>query len=67
METEFSKEVMEQAERMPESVSEKEIQGRVDIRGELTVTIDGEDAKDLDDAITIKKENGMVILWQKIF
>lgn len=62
LETEFPKEVMEQAERMPESVSENELQGRLDIRGELTVTIDGEDAKDLDDAITIKKENGIYYL-----
>ena len=59
LETEFPKEVMEQAESMPETVSEKELNGRLDIRGELTVTIDGEDAKDLDDAITIKKENGI--------
>ena len=59
LETEFPKDVMEQAESMPEFVSEKELQGRLDIRGELTVTIDGEDAKDLDDAITIKKENGI--------
>ena len=62
LETEFPKEVMEQAEHMPEFVSEKELQGRLDIRGELTVTIDGEDAKDLDDAITIKKENGIYSL-----
>ncbi len=59
LETEFPKEVMEQAESMPESVSENELKGRFDIRGQLTVTIDGEDAKDLDDAITIKKENGI--------
>lgn len=62
LETEFPKEVMEQAERMLESVSENERQGRLDIREELTVTIDGEDAKDLDDAITIKKENGIFYL-----
>ncbi len=62
LETEFPKEVMEQAERMPEAVREEESQGRFDIRGELTVTIDGEDAKDLDDAITIKKENGIFTL-----
>ncbi len=59
LETEFPKEVMEEAQSMPESVSENELKGRFDIRGQLTVTIDGEDAKDLDDAITIKKENGI--------
>ena len=41
---------------IPTSVSEKEIAGRVDLRNLTTVTIDGEDAKDLDDAITLSKE-----------
>ncbi|MBO5353704.1 MAG: RNB domain-containing ribonuclease [Lachnospiraceae bacterium] len=59
LETEFPEEVMVQTETMPESIEEKETTGRLDLRGVLTVTIDGEDAKDLDDAITIKKlENG---------
>lgn len=59
LETEFPQEVMDQTETMPEFIEEKETIGRLDLRGELTVTIDGEDAKDLDDAITIKKlENG---------
>lgn len=38
---------------MPQSVSEKEIEGRVDLRGDTVFTIDGEDAKDLDDAVSI--------------
>lgn len=54
LETEFPEEVMEQAEAMPEEIEEKETAGRLDLRGMLTVTIDGEDAKDLDDAITIR-------------
>ncbi len=54
LETEFPEEVMTQAEAMPEEIEEKEAAGRVDLRGMLTVTIDGEDAKDLDDAITIR-------------
>ena len=57
--TEFPEEVMREAENMPEEISEAETAGRLDLRGELTVTIDGEDAKDLDDAITIRKENGI--------
>ena len=57
--TEFPEEVMREAENMPEEISEAETVGRLDLRGELTVTIDGEDAKDLDDAITIRKENGI--------
>ncbi|MGN0506897.1 MAG: ribonuclease R [Lachnospiraceae bacterium] len=55
LQTEFPEEVMAQAEGMPEEVSEQERQGRLDIRELLTVTIDGEDAKDLDDAITIER------------
>ena len=59
LEPEFPQEVMDQTETMPESIEKKETIGRLDLRGTLTVTIDGEDAKDLDDAITIKRlENG---------
>ena len=43
----------------PEEVDEKDKAGRVDLRQLDTVTIDGEDAKDLDDAITLSKENGI--------
>lgn len=57
---EFPEDVMHQVAGVPNSVDSSEIAGRVDIRALDTVTIDGEDAKDLDDAITIeKKENGM--------
>ncbi len=52
----FSHEVMELASRMPEEVDPRETKGRLDLRCLPTVTIDGEDAKDLDDAITISKE-----------
>ncbi len=52
---EFPQEVMDYLEKIPESVSEDEIQGRMDLRESMTVTIDGEDAKDLDDAITLEK------------
>lgn len=56
---EFPETVMQYLDRIPESVSEQEIQDRMDIRDWKTVTIDGEDAKDLDDAITLTKgENG---------
>ena len=47
--------VLRQAERMPDTVSSQDMAGRKDLRGLQTVTIDGEDAKDLDDAITIAK------------
>ena len=53
---EFSNEVMKQVERVPDSVELEDIAGRADLRNLDTVTIDGEDAKDLDDAITISKD-----------
>lgn len=53
---EYPDEVMIQTESIEESVSEEEKQGRTDYRNLQTVTIDGEDAKDLDDAITLTKE-----------
>ncbi|MEK4028078.1 ribonuclease R [Pseudobacillus sp. FSL P4-0506] len=56
---EFPEEVMEQANAVPETISEKEIEGRRDLREETIVTIDGADAKDLDDAVTVTKlDNG---------
>ena len=59
----FPEEVMEQVSAIPERVLPEEYEGRKDIRNWQTVTIDGEEAKDLDDAITIrKKENGHFIL-----
>ena len=56
METEFPQEVVRQLVNIPEVINGKEIAGRLDLREWQTVTIDGEDAKDLDDAITLKKE-----------
>ena len=51
----FPEEVMEQVAHIPEDVLPEEYTGRKDIRNWKTVTIDGEEAKDLDDAITIEK------------
>ena len=51
----YPPEVMKQVSRLPEEVTEEARQGRKDIRDWPTVTIDGEDAKDLDDAITISR------------
>ena len=47
---------MRQVEGIPDKVEEKDKAGRLDLRNLQTVTIDGEDAKDLDDAITLMKE-----------
>lgn len=53
----FPDEVVEEAEQAPESITDEEIvqQGRRDLRGLNIVTIDGEDAKDLDDAVNVEK------------
>lgn len=53
---EYPDKVMAQVEGIKDTVSEEEKQGRTDYRELQTVTIDGEDAKDLDDAITLSKE-----------
>lgn len=56
---EFPDMVMRQAERTPEEPDAKDYAGRKDLRDWMTVTIDGDDAKDLDDAITLwKTEDG---------
>lgn len=54
--TEFPQKVMNQAERVANEVSTADMAGRMDLRDWQTVTIDGEDAKDLDDAITLTME-----------
>lgn len=51
----FPKEVYEQIESIPTEVEEKELLNREDLRGHVLVTIDGEDAKDLDDAVSLEK------------
>ena len=50
---EFSEKVLNQAERAVKEVSEADRQGRLDLRDVMMVTIDGEDAKDLDDAVSL--------------
>lgn len=60
---EFPEAVKHEAENMEEEVSKSEISNRLDLRSEEIFTIDGEDAKDLDDAVQVKKtENGTYIL-----
>ena len=51
---EFPDEVLAQAEATTEVISETDLEGRRDLRGETVVTIDGADAKDLDDAIRVE-------------
>ena len=60
---EDSIEVKKQLEQIPSIVTEEEIVNRKDLREEEIFTIDGSDTKDIDDAISIKKEaNGNYIL-----
>lgn len=56
---EFPEEVLEQAANTPDTITEKDLEGRRDLRNEMIVTIDGADAKDLDDAVSVKRlDNG---------
>lgn len=55
----FPDEVLEEVKSIPDEVSEEEIVGRKDFRDEVIFTIDGDDTKDIDDAISIKRlDNG---------
>lgn len=57
--TDFEDIIYKEIENIPSEVSQEETTNRLDLRNIQTVTIDGEDAKDLDDAITIEKlDNG---------
>jgi ribonuclease R len=61
----FPDDVMAEAEAVPDRISEEEIvaQGRRDLRSKKIVTIDGEDAKDLDDAVCVERlPNGNYLL-----
>ena len=51
----FSEKQLNQAERIAKPVSEADMFGRMDLRDTVMVTIDGEDAKDLDDAVSMEK------------
>lgn len=53
---EFSEKIMHQVENVSNEVSEADMAGRRDLRDVQMVTIDGEDAKDLDDAVSLSKE-----------
>lgn len=59
---EYPDKVMESLNDIPDEISEEDIVGRTDFRMLDTVTIDGEDAKDLDDAITLSYKDGIYTL-----
>jgi ribonuclease R len=59
----FPKKVLKEARSIDQNVDQDEVVKRTDLRDELIVTIDGVDAKDLDDAISLKKlDNGNFVL-----
>ena len=59
---EFPDEVNQEVLEIPQSVSENDLLDRSDFRNEFIVTIDGDDSRDFDDAISLTKENGIYTL-----
>ena len=55
---EFPVKVVKESENVPETIDQAEITGRRDLREFSIVTIDGDDAKDLDDAVSVEKIEG---------
>jgi ribonuclease R len=63
----FPADVTAAAAAVPRLVSDEDLNGRVDLRQRLTVTIDGETARDFDDAVSVRQEDGeMMRLWVSI-
>ena len=56
IEREFPTEVLEEAGAIPQEVDRTALKGRRDLRGEMIITIDGAASKDLDDAVSLKRE-----------
>lgn len=62
----FSPEVLADAEALAHPVTEEELAGRTDLRNRLTVTIDGETARDFDDAVSVVREGERIRLFVSI-
>ena len=63
IETDFPDDIKEQLKNIPSEVSEEECKNRRDLRNEMIFTIDGDDTKDIDDAVSIhRKPNGNYVL-----
>ena len=59
----FPEDVVEEVKTLPMEVREEDLKGRRDLRDKVIFTIDGDDTRDIDDAISIdKKENGNYVL-----
>jgi ribonuclease R len=62
----FGKDTVAEAEAIPADVSPEDLKGRVDLRTMPTVTIDGETARDFDDAVSLRREGADCRLWVSI-
>ena len=62
----FGADVLAEAEGVADTVSTADLQGRVDLRSMPTVTIDGETARDFDDAVALSREGNNFRLWVSI-
>ncbi len=60
--TSFPEEVTEEVKSIPMEVTEADLKGRRDLRDKIIFTIDGDDTKDIDDAISIKKDGDIYTL-----
>ena len=62
IETDFSEDVKRELKNIPDEVCENDLIGRTDLTNEMIFTIDGDDTKDIDDAISVKKDGKNYIL-----
>ena len=62
IETEFSEEVKRELKNIPDEVCESDLIGRTDLTKEMIFTIDGDDTKDIDDAISVKRDGKNYVL-----
>ena len=60
--TQFEDDVKQQVDTIPSQIKASDYKDRMDIRDWPMVTIDGEDAKDLDDAITLSRKERIIYL-----
>ena len=64
--TAFTSEAQREAGRCPRTINPRELESRMDLRSLSTVTIDGEQARDFDDAVSVQKNNGHYHLYVSI-
>jgi len=63
---EFPPDVLAEAGRVPQFPAESDLAGRTDLRERVIVTIDGETARDFDDAVAVEREGANIRLWVSI-